>query len=70
MKTCWNCNGTGHIECNECDGAGSRMQYVIEQETFDYSSFDKGFRYRTCPDCSGRGKDDCDICDGTGELYN
>lgn len=44
------------------------MQYIIEPATLDYSSFDRGFRYRTCPDCNGRGQEVCDICNGTGRL--
>jgi len=55
--SCSECGGSGRIECENCDGEGTRECYTCD-----------GNGRVECDDCNGEGKEECNICDGDGEL--
>eukprot|EP00741_Cyanophora_paradoxa_P020722 tig00021293_g20002.t1 len=55
-RPCFQCNGTGNIDCINCDGDGT------VPGNLGFSDGDATL----CPACDGKGFEPCDVCNGTG----
>lgn len=63
ISTCPDCNGSGRIKCDECDGTGKTGIYTCS-ECDGYGQF-------KCLLCKGNGeiKGNCGTCRGLGKIY-
>jgi len=55
IENCDGCDGSGVVECTECDDTG---------QTIDNEGL-----IQTCDDCGGEGVVKCGVCDGEGRYY-
>lgn len=53
MDPCPECQGTGVVDCYDCDGSGFGRE---------------GHEEDPCPTCNGDGDSTCDTCEGSGEV--
>lgn len=60
---CWNCNGSGSVKCEHCEGTG-REQFVDGY----YASGEERIKTGNCPECHGSGRATCPECNGEGRI--
>jgi DnaJ-class molecular chaperone len=76
-EKCDDCEGTGRIECKECEGKGTLEKDCEECDgeghlgtgTQCLECGGEGSVEESCAECDGQGEVECETCQGTGERW-